>query len=66
MALGTQGDEILLCIIAEQTACLNMVELQFARTPAMLAMPSVALEHPLAQSFVSPLIEPQPRASLSK
>jgi hypothetical protein len=56
--MNTQGDQVLLRIIAELTARLNMVYLEVAQRPTVLAAPSVSLEHSLAQFLVELRIKP--------
>ncbi len=66
MALSTQSHQVFLCIIAEEAACSNMMNLESTQTPAVLAAPSVSLEHLIAQSLVGLLIEPQSRTSRAR
>jgi hypothetical protein len=58
VALSAQRDQVLLRIIAKQTARLDMVELEITQRPAALAPPSVSLEHPHVQTLVGLGIEP--------
>ncbi|MFY9532039.1 MAG: hypothetical protein WBC04_20370 [Candidatus Acidiferrales bacterium] len=57
VALSTQGNQVLLGIIAKQTARLDMMDLQISQRPAALAPPSVSLEHSHVQSLVGLGIE---------
>ena len=60
VAPGTQSDQVVVRIIAEQTARSNVMNLEFPLTPALLAAPRVSLQHSFVQYLVRPLIEPQP------
>jgi hypothetical protein len=61
VASGTQGDEILRSIVAQQSARLNMVDLEFAQAPTALAAPSIPLQYLLMKSSVGTRVEPKPR-----
>ena len=45
MASDAQGDEILIRIIAQQTARLNVMDLKILHSPARLASPAVSLQN---------------------
>jgi hypothetical protein len=60
VAPGTQSDEVLVRVIAEQAARPNVMNLESTLEPAMLAAPPVSLQHSFVQYLVRPLIEPQP------
>jgi hypothetical protein len=58
VAVSAQGNQVLLGIVAKQTALPNMMELEITQRPAVLAPPSVSLEHSQMQSLVGLGIEP--------
>jgi hypothetical protein len=62
VAASTQSDEVLVRVVAEQTARPNVMDLESIATPAMLAAPRVSLQYPFVQYAVRTPIEVQPRA----
>jgi len=58
VATSTQGDEVLLGIISQFAARLNVVYLEISEASTPLASPPITLEHLLAQSFVGFWVKP--------
>jgi hypothetical protein len=54
---STQGDEIALTIVAEQTARLNMMNLKITQRPTALATPSISLQNCSMERTVGWLIK---------
>ncbi len=48
VALGAEGDEVLLGIVAQTAARVEVMNLEVGTTPAGLAAPAVSLQHLLA------------------
>lgn len=65
MTQCAQGDQVLFGIVAEQAPWLNMMDLELIHAAAVLAAPSVPLEHRSMEFLVEWGIESQPRASQS-
>jgi hypothetical protein len=59
LASDAQGDEILIRIIAQQTARLNVMDLNTFHSPARLATPAVTLQDFTAELAIAFRIEPQ-------
>ncbi|MGC1786360.1 MAG: hypothetical protein WA718_06440 [Terriglobales bacterium] len=59
MAISTECDQILICVITQQAPRANVVDLEMLRTAAILASPAVALEHFGAELAVRICVEPQ-------
>jgi hypothetical protein len=48
MADGTQGNEVVLCIVAELTSFGQMVDVQLFRGTTILTSPPISFEHMVA------------------
>jgi len=57
-----KGNKIFLGIVSKLTPRVDVMHLQLAQTPAVLAAPSVPLQHLLAKFVVGLWIKPQPRS----
>ena len=62
MARCAQGDQIVLGVVSEMAPRVDVVDLEFAGTPATLATPTIPPQDLLAQVFVGPWVKPKSRA----
>ncbi len=60
VALGAEGDEVGLVVVAKSAAGVEMVDLKVGRPAAVLAAPAIALQHLLAKSTVGLGVEAKP------
>ncbi len=63
MAACAQGDEIMLSVVSELAPRVDVMNVEFTRTPAALAAPAVPLQYLLAQLFIGLGVKPKPRPS---
>ncbi len=61
-----EGDEVLLGVVSQSAAWVDMVYLEIGKVPTVLAAPPIALQHLLVQSSIRFRVEPKPRASWAK
>ncbi len=59
MTPGAEGNQVGLGIISQSASWLNVVDLEVGRTTAVLAAPTIPLEHLLAKSTVGLGVEPE-------
>ena len=63
VASGAEGDQILLRIVSQLAARIDVVNLELGKTPTVLAAPAITLQHPKVELLVSLRLEPPPRPS---
>jgi hypothetical protein len=66
MADGTESDQIVLAIVSQTAARVDVMNFDSCEGAAELAAPAVAGKDLLAELAIGGLIKPQPRASLAK
>jgi len=62
VARCAQGDQIVLGVVSELALRLDVVDVEFARTPTTLATPAIPLQDVLAQAFVGLWVKAKSRA----
>lgn len=66
VAMDAEGHQVLLGVVSQSAACVEVVYLKISKVPTTLAAPSVPLQHLSAQSSIGFRAESHSRASWAK
>jgi hypothetical protein len=62
VAISTERDQIFVCIVTQPASRMDVMYLEMIGTAAILASPSVALQHFGAEFAIRILVQPKPRS----
>ncbi len=63
MTAGAEGNQVWLGVVSESTSWVDVVDLEVGRAAAVLAAPTIPLQHLVAQSTVGVRVEAEPGAA---
>jgi hypothetical protein len=62
VAISTERDQIFVCVVTQPASRVEMVDLETIGTAAVLASPTVTLEHFGAEFAIRIWVQPKPRS----
>jgi hypothetical protein len=63
VAISAEGDQVFICVVTQPASRANVVHLKTIGTPAVLASPSITLQHFGKEFAIRILVEPNSRSS---